>query len=207
MTNSTKHTKKSKSVEQKTNMINHATESKTTLSEQQFKRTFEPSRSKKDGKAQLTYAGYQHSVNNNGGAFLKIVFSILDVTGKNPQNISVLSSYKYSDTNVLGKILKTMGYVHSCNTVVIDADDEFGEVVEDDFDAIYNFLDEQKGLVFKGFCEKQPNKKDELWYRIDVESIEPCLDKTGNQKRAYSAMEGVSNEYLTVDIDAHGGDN
>lgn len=177
---------------------------KPMQSEQQFKRAFEPLTSRKDDKSQLTYAGYQHSLNKSGGAFLKIVFSVLDVTGENPQNISVLSSYRYSDKNVLGRLLKMMGYEHQVEQIVTDADDEFGHVVKEDLNGIYDFLDEQKGLVFKGFCRVP---QDDTFYRIDVDSIEVCLDKKGNHKRAYEVSEGISNESLTIDIEAKGGDN
>jgi len=178
---------------------------KPTLTEQQFQRAFEPLTSRKDGKAQLTYAGYQHSINKSGGAFLKILFSVLDVTGKNPANISVLSSYRYSDKNVLGRLLKVMGYDHQSKVIVIDADDdEFGHVIQENLEEIYDFLDDQKGLIFKGFC-KVPDS--DTFYRIDVASIEPFLDKSGKQKRAHDASEGVANENLVIDIDAKGGDN
>ncbi|MCV3214525.1 hypothetical protein OGM63_13550 [Plectonema radiosum NIES-515] len=178
--------------------------SKTMQPEQEFKRAFEPLTSRKDGKAQLTYAGYQHSINKNGGAFLKIVFSVLDVTGKNPANITVLSSYRYSDKNVLGRLLTLMGYSHQSKIVIADADDEFGHIVEENLETIYDFLDEQKGLVFKAFCTVSES---DTFYRIDVSSIEACLDKNGKHKRAYEASEGIGNESLSIDIDAQGGDN
>ncbi|MGI8501133.1 MAG: hypothetical protein ACR2LR_08325 [Hassallia sp.] len=177
---------------------------KPTQSEQQFKRAFEPLTSRKDGKSQLTYAGYQHSINKSGGAFLKIVFTVLDVTGENPANISVLSSYRYSDKNVLGRLLKMMGYKHQVELIVTDADDEFGHAIKEDLNNIYDFLDEHKGLIFKGFCRVP---QDDNFYRIDVDSIEPCLDKKGTHKRAYEAIEGLSNESLTIDFEAKGGDN
>jgi hypothetical protein len=177
---------------------------KSMQSEQQFKRAFEPLNSRKDGKAQLTYAGYQHSINKNGGAFLKIVFSVLDVTGKNPANISVLSSYKYSNKNVLGRLLTLMGYSHQIKEVIIDEDDEFAHTIEENLEDIYDFLDEQKGLIFKGFCRVPET---DTFYRIEVDSIESCLDKNGNHKRAYEAGEGIENENLSIDIEAKGGDS
>lgn len=177
---------------------------KPTLSEQQFKRAFEPLTSRKDGKSQLTYAGYQHSINKSGSAFLKIVFSVLDVTGENPANVSVLSSYRYSGKNVLGRLLKMMGYEHQFEQIVTDADDEFGHVVKEDLSGIYDFLDKHKGLIFKGFCRVP---QDDTYYRIEVDSIEPYLDKKGKHKRAYEASEGLSNENLIIDIEAKGGDN
>jgi len=197
-------TSKTKASEKSVNFTTTQKTKKPMLSEQEFKRSFQPLTSRVDGKAQLTYAGYQHSVNNNGGAFLKIIFSVLDVTGKNPQNLSVLASYKYSETNVLGRLLKTMGYEHQVNQVVIDEDDEFGHTIDENLDTIYDFLDEQKGLIFKAFCLMPEGNN---FYRIDVDSIVPLLDKLGNHKRAYDASEGVSNDKLTIDIDASGGDD
>lgn len=175
-----------------------------TQPEQEFKRAFEPLTSRKDGKSQLTYAGYQHSISKAEKPFLKIIFSVLDVTGKSSQNISVLSSYRYSAKNVLGRLLKMMGYEHQSSIQIIDEDDEFGHVIDENLGDIYDFLDEQKGLIFKGFCRVP---QDDNFYRIEVDSIEVFLDKTGNHKRAYEAGEGISNENLNIDIQAKGGDD
>lgn len=175
-----------------------------TQAEQAFKRAFEPLTSRKDGKAQLTYAGYKHSVSKNDKPFLRIIFTVLDVTGKSSQNISVLSSYRYSDKNVLGRMLKMMGYSHQFSMIVTDEDDEFGLVIDENLGDIYDFLDEQKGLIFKGFCHVP---QEDTFYRIEVDSIEACLDKDGKHKRAYEAGEGISNESLKIDIDAKGGDD
>ncbi len=175
--------------------------------EQNFQRSFEPLTSRKDGKAQLTFSGYKHTVRNDGnGAFLQIVFAVMDVTQKNPANICVNSNYKYSEGNTLGRLLKLMGYNHESSIVVTDEDDEFGYSVNEDLNLIYNFLDRQKGLVFKGFCNSEENARGEWWYRIKVDSIEPLLDKTGKQKRSYDASEGLSEKDLNIDIEARGGD-
>ena len=179
------------------------------LPEQSFKRSFTPLLSKKDQKAQLTFAGYKHSIRNDGSdIFLRIVFTCLDVTGKNPQNIAVLSNYGYSEKNVMGKLLKKMGYSHQIkesDLIVVDEDDEYGTFVseDEDFSDIYDYFDEQKGLVFKGKLWID----DKNFYRVDVTTLEACLDKSGNQKRAYLAEEGISEKDLSIDIEAAGGDN
>lgn len=176
--------------------------------EQNFKRSFEPLTSRKDGKAQLTFSGYKHSVRNDGnGAFLQIVFSVMDLTGKNPANICVNSNYKYSDGNTLGRLLKLLGYKHESNIVVTDVDDEFAYHINEDLNIIYNFLDTQRGLIFKGFCQSEENSRGEWWYRIKVDSIEPVFDKIGHHKRAYDSSEGLKNDELEVDIVARGGDD
>ena len=82
-----------------------ATTTKTKIPmqpEQQFKRSFTPLTSKKDGTARLTFAGYVHDMaKETDNAYLRIVFSAMDVTRKNPANIAILSSYRYSETNLL----------------------------------------------------------------------------------------------------------
>ena len=176
--------------------------------EQNFKRSFEPLTSLKDGKAQLTFSGYRHTVRNDGnGAFLQIVFAVMDVTGKNPANICINSNYKYSEGNTLGRLLKLMGYVHESKVIVTDEDDEFGYTFDENLNQIYTFLDNQKGLIFKGFCNSEENAKGEWWYQIKVDSIETCLDKIGNQKRSYDASEGLSEKEISIDIEARGGDD
>ena len=172
-------------------------------SEQQFKRSFTPLTSKKDGKSQLTFAGYKHSINKHNDPYLKIIFSCLDVTHQNPQNIGINASYKYNESNILGKLLKTMEYVHISKIVVVDDSDEFGHKIDENLNDIYDFLDSQRGLVFKGSLSQ---KEGSHFYDLDVETIERLLDKEGNQKQAYQAQEGLSSEQLIVDIEAEGGD-
>ena len=86
-----------------TQKTNNTKSSKPMQPEQQFKRRFTPLTSKKDGTARLTFAGYQHDMSNkNETPYLRIVFSAMDITRKNPANIAILSSYRYSVTNLLG---------------------------------------------------------------------------------------------------------
>lgn len=175
--------------------------------EQNFQRSFQPLTSRKDGKAQLTFSGYKHSITKDGEkAFLQVVFSVLDVTHQNPANICINSNYKYSEGNLLGRLLTLMGYEHKLDIVITDEDDEFAHIIDEDLNQIYLFLDNQKGLMFKGFCNSEENKKGEWWYRIKVDSLEPLFDKNGVQKRAYDASEGLSENELQVDIEARGGD-
>ncbi len=178
---------------------------KTMQSEQMFKRSFTPLTSKKDGTARLTFAGYQHSVTKNGERpFLKIVFSCMDVSRENPANISVLSSYRYSELNLLGRLLKTMGYTApNQEETILDVDDEFGYVVNQDLSGIYDFLDSQKGLVFKGLMTQGETNL----YRIEIETLQPLLRADGKQLRDYTADEGLSEKEITIDLEADGGDD
>jgi len=181
------------------------TKAKNMQPEQQFKRSFTPLLSKKDGSARLTFAGYKHSIaQKTDRPYLKIVFTCLDITRENPTNIGVLSAYRYNETNVLGKLLAAMGYKASeLEEVILDEDDEFGYVVNQDLSTIYNFLDSQKGLVFKGEMTKGENN----FYRIEVSTLEVLLDKDGSQKRDYAAQEGLSEKDITVDLEVDGGDD
>ncbi len=181
------------------------TTKKTMQPEQTFKRSFTPLTSKKDGTARLTFAGYKHSVTKDGDRpFFSLVFSCMDITRENPANISVLSAYRYSETNVLGKLLKSLGYVAGDQKeTVLDEDDEFGYVVHDDLNDIYDFLDSQKGLVFKG----EMTQGERNLYRIEVDTLQPLMGKDGNQKRDYTADEGLSQTEIAIDLEADGGDN
>ena len=173
--------------------------------EQIFKRSFAPLTSKKDGTARLTFAGYKHSVTKDGDRpFFSLVFSCMDVTRENPANISVLSSYRYSENNVLGKLLKAMGYLAPVQEEsILDEDDEFGYVIKSDLSTIYDFLESQKGLVFKGSMTQGERNL----YRIEVDTLQPLLGKDGNQQRDYTADEGLNQEEITIDLQADGGDD
>lgn len=178
---------------------------KTMQPEQTFKRAFTALTSKKDGTARLTYAGYKHSVTKDGERpFFSIVFSCMDITRENPANISVLSSYRYSESNVLGKLLKALGYVAKDQSeIVLDPDDEFGYKVDDDLSDIYDFLDTKRGLVFKGVMTQGERNL----YRIEVNTLQPLLGKNGKQQIDYAAEEGLSEKEIAIDIEADGGDD
>jgi hypothetical protein len=182
-----------------------STKAKTMLSEQQFKLSFVPLTSKKDGTARLTFGGYKHSLTKDGDRpFFSLVFSCMDVTRENPANISVLSSYRYSENNVLGKLLKAMGYLAPVQEEsILDQDDEFGYVIKSDLSTIYDFLESQKGLVFKGSMSLGERNL----YRIEVDTLQPLLGKDGNQQRDYTADEGLNQEEITIDLQADGGDD
>lgn len=173
--------------------------------EQQFKRSFTPLTSKKDGTARLTFAGYQHDMaKESENPYLRIVFTAMDVTRKNPANIAVLSSYRYSETNLLGRFLKQLGWEAPEDVeTILDEEDEFGYTIDTDLSSIYEFMDSIKGLVFKGELTKGDNNL----YRLEVETLEPLKGKDGNQLSDYDSSEGLSHEEISVDMDAKGGDN
>ncbi len=173
--------------------------------EQTFKHSFTPLTSKKDASTRLTFAGYKHSVTKDGERpFFSLIFSCMDVTRENPANISVLSSYRYSETNVLGKLLKALGYVaDEQSETILDPHDEFGYVINQDLSSIYDFLDSKRGLVFKG----ELTQGERNLYRLEVESLQPLLNKDGNQQRDYTSDEGLSETEIAIDLEADGGDN
>jgi hypothetical protein len=197
--------KKSETANTTANATVNTTTKKTMQPEQTFKRSFTPLTSKKDGTARLTFAGYKHSVTKDGERpFFSLVFSCMDVTRENPANISVLSAYRYSETNVLGKLLKVLGYVTGDQTeTILDEDDEFGYVVSDDLNDIYDFLDSKRGLVFKGAMTQGERNL----YRIEVDTLQPLLEKNGNQQRDYDSDESLSQTEIAIDLEADGGDN
>ena len=188
----------------KTNKITE-TNQKPMQPEQQFKRSFTPLTSKKDGSARLTFAGYQHDLSDkNENPYLRIVFTAMDVTRKNPANIAILSSYRYSETNLLGRFLKQLGWEAPEDVeTILDEEDEFGYAIETDLSSIYEFMDSIKGLVFKGELTKQENNL----YRLEVETLQPLLGKDGKQLSDYDPSEGLHHDQISVDMHAEGGDN
>ena len=188
-----------------TQSIEQTNKAKDMQPEQTFKRSFAPLTSKKDGSVRLTFAGYKHSVTKDGERpFFSIIFSCMDVTRENPANISVLLAYRYSETNVLGKLLKALGYLSDDQTeTILDNEDEFGYVVNNDLSDIYDFLDNKRGLVFKGMMSQDERNL----YRIKVDTLEPKLGKDGKQERDYAADEGLSEKEIAIDLEVDGGDD
>ncbi len=183
----TKQTKTTKATKSNTNTT------KTTMlpniSEHNIKRSFQPLVSKKDGSARLTFAGYQHSMSRDEKAFLKLIFNCMDITHENPANIAILASYRLSKMNKLGRTLMTMGFtISDVEFETLDEDDEFGyRAISENFTTqIYDFLNEQRGLVFKGKLEQLEGTG---LYRIDIESLTPLM-KDGKQVRDYQSDEG-----------------
>ena len=173
------------------------------LAESLIKRSFTPLVSPKDGKSRLTFCGVEHSVSKDGNnPFMKLVFSCLDVTHDAPANIAILSSYRYSEQNKLGKFLALLGYVPpAIEYQVIDEEDEFGMKANDSgVDGIFEFLRERCGLVFK--AELVMSEKRAGLYQIDIATIEPMM-KNGEQVTDYMASD-VSDEVFenpSIDID------
>jgi hypothetical protein len=181
------------------------------IDDHKFTRSFAPLLSKKDGSARLTYAGYKHDCRKDGtNPYIKLIFTCRDVTHKNPANISILSNYKISkivdDSTKMNKITRSMlamGYQfpEAQNVIIDEEDEEFGYAIIDDEDgftaSIYDFLKDMKGLVYKGKLDQD----EKGFYRIQIESLKPLLDKTGKQLRDYEANEAISADELEIDID------
>lgn len=186
-------------------IIESSTKPMNRLSEQTFKRSFTPLTSKKDGTVRLTFTGCKHCVTKDGERpFFSIVFSCMDVSRENPANISVLATYRYSESNVLGRLLKALGYVSSEKTeIILDPEDEFGYLINQDLSDIYDFLDTKRGLVFKGLMS-QGNRN---LYRIEVESLQPLLGNNDLQQRDYAGDEGLSETEIAIDLEVDGGDD
>jgi hypothetical protein len=172
--------------------------SKTSmLEEHTFTRSFTPLLSKKDSCSRLTYAGYVHSCRKDGtNPFIKLIFTCRDVTHKSPANISILSSYRISkvteDFEKMNKVTRSM--------LAMGYHDEFGHgVVEDEGfnDSIYEFLKEARGLVYKALLEQD----DKGFYRIQIESLKPLLDKNGAHLRDYEANQAIESDDLSIDIE------
>src|SRR6476469_4405341 len=177
----------------------------STPSEQLLRRSFEPLLSPKDNKARLTFVGYQHSLiewkkdnQSVSKPVLKLVFSVLDKTHKNPANISITCDYRYNPNNRLGTTLKLMGFEIEETTEVVDEDDEYGVKVGDlDTESLFQFLQDTAGKVYKALL-RVATKKDKktgeryeaqgLW-EIDFTSIAPFIGKDGKQKADTTADE------------------
>ena len=144
----------------------------------QLKTSFQPAQNK-EGSSKLTFQGYEHSVSKDGeNGFMKLVFSVMDVTGKNPENIPVLVNYKVSAENKVGKILNAMG-IEVKEIALEEDEDGFMMATEDvDYSYIYKALDEKGGLVYLAVLTQMEDKPG--LYRIDIDTLKPML-KDGNQ--------------------------
>ena len=166
---------------------------KNQVAESLLKEAFKPLISTKDGKARLTFIGAKHSMiqlkNKGEKPVIILVFSCLDTTHKNPANIQITADYRYSETNVLGRLMTIMGFTKPANSVtVIDPEDEFGTVEESiNSDMVFDFLRSKCGSVWKAELEsimKRDNDgnktlKSGLW-TIKIDSLEPYITE-GNQ--------------------------
>jgi hypothetical protein len=146
----------------------------------QLKRSFAPALNK-EGYSQLTYLGYEHSVTKDGeNGFMKLVFSVRDLTNKAPESIPVLVNYRLSEENKFGKVLEAMGCKIKALEVEYD-DDGFEVAVGDsDFSYVYKYLDNHMGKMYLALLTNEEDKPG--LYRIDTSSLKPFLDKEGNQR-------------------------
>lgn len=170
---------------------------KNKTAESLIKRSFTPLLNK-NGQARLTFCGVDHSISKNDKPFMKIVFSVLDITHDAPANIAILSSYRYSENNKLGRFLDILGYkAPVIQYETVDIDDEFGlKASNANVDGIFEFLREKCGLVFKA----KMNKLDNGLYQIDIESLEPFI-KDGVQISDYLANEVSDQTFENPQID------
>jgi hypothetical protein len=147
----------------------------------QLKASFQPALNK-EGASRLTFLGYEHSVSKDGeNSFMKLVFSVMDVTGKNPENIPVLVNYKVSVENKVGKVLNAMG-IEVKEIELVEDEDGFMMAAEDvDYSYIYEALDTKGGLVYLAVLTQVEDKPG--LYRIDIDSLKPFV-KEGVQVKA-----------------------
>jgi hypothetical protein len=170
---------------------------KNNLAESMMQRSFTPLLNK-FGQARLTFCGVEHSSSKNDKPFMKLVFSVLDITHDAPANIGILSSYRYSEENKLGRFLDILGYTApAIEYTSIDDDDEFGiKATNAGVDGIFEFLRERCGLVFKATLEKM----DSGLYRIDINSLEAMM-KDGTQQSDYMASDVTDETFENPNID------
>lgn len=190
---------------------------KNETAEALMKRSFEPLFSPKDNKARLTFCGVEHSIiewTKEGKKYekpvMKLAFSCLDSTHENPQVLAVTCDYRLSEKNRLGQILTIMGYQFKNETVVVDADDEFGaQTKHTNPSEIFDFLRNQCGLVFKANLTVATRKnkttgeyvpRSGLW-DIDYSTLEPKLNKGGVQERDMMASDVTDEDFVNPDID------
>jgi|GEM_PF-1756741 hypothetical protein len=189
---------------------------KNQQAEALLKQSFEPLFSPKDGKARLTFCGVEHSLleweenrQHKEAPVMKLVFSVLDITHEAPTTIALTCNYRLSERNLLGKVLKTMGYEFKKESTVIDEDDEFGVRTDIANPAeIFDFLRAQCGLVYKANLtvalrkDKTTGQKVErpgLW-DIDASTLEPKMLKNGEQERDMMASDISDEDFQNPEI-------
>lgn len=207
------NTKQSKSKIQSKNIT--FKNGKNETAESLMKRSFKPLFSPKDNKARLTFCGVEHDLlewvdsgKKREKPVMKLVFSCFDITHETPANIAITCEYRLSEKNRLGQIVQLMGYEFKEETITIDEDDEFGtKTKQTDPREIFDFLRDKCGLVYKGNLTVaiRKNKLGErverpgLW-DIDYKSLEPKLDKKGNQERDMLASDITDEDFENPEI-------
>jgi hypothetical protein len=199
-------------------MVKQSKKTELSTSETLLRRSFEPLLSPKDGKARLTFVGYQHSIlewkkdrEKITKPVLKLVFSVLDKTHDSPANISITCDYRYNQNNRLGTTLKLMGFEVIETMEVVNADDEEYGAKVNSFDtaSLFGFLRDSAGLVFKASLrnvtrtDKATGEKKEakgLW-EIDFTSLEPFIVKGEHKRDTDSDELGSAIESPKIDFE------
>ncbi len=191
---------------------------KNETAENLIKHSFEPLFSPRDGKARLTFCGIEHSFNNEKRTVdgviktvqipkMVIVFSCLDVTHDNPQNIGIRVAYNLSKTNALGHFLTLLGYKAKDVSETVDQKDEYGvRVIRENPREIFDFLRDKCGLVFKANMEhpiainRKGEKYEKALWNILPYTIEPMI-KDGKQLRDMLASDVSDEDFEAPHID------
>ena len=147
----------------------------------QLKHSFQPAKDR-EGNSQITFLGYEHSISKDGdNGFMKLVFSVRDITNQAPENIPILVNYNVSEGNKFGKVLEAMGCEVKPLEVEYDEDGFETAVGDADLSYIYTHLDECAGYMYKAAMTNLDDKPG--LYRINIDTIVPFLDKEGNQRK------------------------
>jgi len=142
----------------------------------QLATNFKPAVSKVDGSSQLTFLGYEHSMSKDGDSgFIKLVFSVMDTTRNNPENIPILVSYRVSEDNKFGRVLNSMGCQMKAPEYDTEAvEDEYGlPELATDYSYVYDYLDTHGGYVYRAILTTVDDKPG--LYRIDINSLKPQM--------------------------------
>ena len=144
----------------------------------QLKPSFKPALNK-EGLSRLTFLGYEHSVSKDGeNGFIKLVFQVMDITKKNPENIPILVNYNISTENKMGRVLTLMG-IEVKEIELLEDEDGFSVAVDEvDYSYVYDELDNKAGFVYLAELNQLDDKPG--LYRINTDSLKPML-KDGKQ--------------------------
>ena len=189
---------------------------KNENAEKLLKTSFEPLFSVKDNKARLTFCGVEHSLIewvDNGKQketpVMKLVFSVLDITHEGPTTIGITCNYRISENNLLGKVLKIMGYNFKKQSVTVDENDEYGVRTETIKPVeIFDFLRDKCGLVYKSNLTVAVRKDKKTGERVECpglwdivpQSLEPKFMKNGEQTRDMMATDISDEDFQNPDI-------
>lgn len=143
------------------------------------------------GTALASFMGYKHSMiewtdvkgKDRQVPKLALVFAV-KLSNGSFKNIPVTTNYAVAPGTNLESALIALGVTPEYQTVQQDPDDElFGTITTLNTEKLESDLETLKGLAYLVTIENKISKNNQYYNDIQLETLKPRLDKTGNHQR------------------------